>query len=278
MSFIRSLVLEPTRFDTLTRSLAAAPSRRGLARVFAGLAVAGPLSALGGRGSVEAKKKHKHKKCKSPKKKCGAKCVAVQSDPRNCGSCGHECANGESCISGQCSDSNGCPAGLTRCGGSCVDLTTDRANCGRCGHGCADGEACRGGVCGAATCPTGQHDCGAQGCRQCCINSHCGSSQNCIQESGTCACWNQLHTCGDDPYVCWSCCTDGHCRPYGRAPEDGFICTVQHACVCQAGSECTKADQSGYFCADLQNDDENCGECGIPCGSWTCRDGMCTPP
>jgi hypothetical protein len=269
--------MDPTRFDTLTRALTALPSRRGLVRAFAGLAVVGPLGALRAHSDAEAKRKHKAKKCKSPKKKCGGKCVAVQSDPRHCGSCGFGCATGDSCASGQCIAGNSCPTGLTRCGGSCVDLTTDRAHCGSCGQSCAVGETCQSGTCAILTCPAGQRDCGAQGCRQCCTNSHCGSFQNCLQESGTCVCANHTQVCGD-PYVCWSCCTDEHCRPYGRAPEDGFICTQQHACVCQSGSTCTKSDQSGYFCADLQNDDENCGECGFNCQSWDCVDGTCTPP
>ena len=159
----------------------------------------------------------------------------------------------------------------------CVAVQSDPQHCGSCGHECAAGESCQSGVCTIVSCPTGQHDCGNQGCRQCCANSHCGSSQHCDLTSGACVCLSQLHTC-NDPYVCWSCCTDAHCRAYHKAPEDGFICTVQHACVCQAGSECMKADLSGYFCADLQNDHDNCGECGFNCQSWNCIDGTCTSP
>jgi len=39
--------------------------------------------------------------CQSPMTTCGAACVNPQSDPGNCGSCGHNCLGG-TCIAGQC--------------------------------------------------------------------------------------------------------------------------------------------------------------------------------
>lgn len=266
-------------FDALARSLTALQPRRSFLNAVAGVAVSSAVGAWRGPDGIEARKKHKrkHKKCKAPNTTCGGTCTALPSDPQNCGRCGQACATGESCANGHCSAGTQCSTGLTRCDGACVNLTTDRANCGACGQGCAAGATCQGGNCLTTSCPSGQHDCGAKGCRQCCADSHCGSFQQCDVATGTCACANHTHTC-DDPYVCWSCCNDEHCRAYGRAPEDGFICTMQHACVCQSGSICTKSDQSGYFCADLQNDDENCGECGFNCQNWTCIAGTCTPP
>lgn len=270
--------MDDVSFDALIRSLTASRPRRGVLRTVAGLAVAGPLGVWRGMRGVEARKKHKRKprKCKDPKTKCGATCKTLQSDPRHCGGCGKACAAGESCVSGHCTAGTSCPAGLTRCR-ACVDLASDRANCGICGHSCAAGETCQSRICVATSCPSGQHDCGVNGCRQCCANSHCGSFQHCDLLTGTCVCANHTQVC-DDPYVCWSCCSDEHCRAYGRAPEDGFVCTVQHACVCQSGSLCTKSDQSGYFCANLQDDDANCGECGVDCQNWHCVAGACTPP
>jgi hypothetical protein len=33
---------------------------------------------------------------------CPSGCANVATDPNNCGMCSHQCAGGQSCISGQC--------------------------------------------------------------------------------------------------------------------------------------------------------------------------------
>jgi hypothetical protein len=81
--------------------------------------------------------------------------VPSQTDPDNCGTCGHVCATGDICVKGVCTPTcNGGPAcdadaGMACCAGGCVDVMSgDANNCGACGHGCCGG-ACQAGVCQA---------------------------------------------------------------------------------------------------------------------------------
>src|SRR5260221_3820646 len=55
-------------------------------------------------------------------------CVDAQSDPNNCGTCGHKCMAAEACSNGMC-----CTTGQIACGGVCLDPQSDNANCGGCG-------------------------------------------------------------------------------------------------------------------------------------------------
>lgn len=69
----------------------------------------------------------------------------TQTDPMNCGGCGHICGAVESCVMGVCVQST-CPLPLSPCGQMCVDLANDAMNCGACGHVCAT--YCMNGQCG----------------------------------------------------------------------------------------------------------------------------------
>jgi hypothetical protein len=64
-------------------------------------------------------------------------------DQSNCGSCGHSCSGGESCVAGECK----CPAGFDVCSGVCTNKQSDRNNCGACGTVCNGNEVCNGGNC-----------------------------------------------------------------------------------------------------------------------------------
>jgi hypothetical protein len=115
--------MDADRFEAMLRALAVRPSRRDLARRLSGLALAGPIAALG-LSSAVAKRRKKKKKKKSP-----------PPPPLNCpGGCGNE----------------------TCCLGSCTNLASNSANCGACGHTCATG-LCVNGACDclflAANCP-----------------------------------------------------------------------------------------------------------------------------
>ena len=90
--------------------------------------------------------------CVSGTVRCGDTCVAVQTDPDNCGSCGSACSGGNTCVAGACV----CPVGRTVCNGACTTLATDKNNCGACGVQCGDGFACNQGVC---------QDCSTGGCQ-----------------------------------------------------------------------------------------------------------------
>jgi hypothetical protein len=79
--------------------------------------------------------------CTSPYADCGGICINVQTNPYNCGSCGHVCpapANATgTCSGGNCTGAFTCDYGYTACGSACVDLAYDVNNCGACGYACA---------------------------------------------------------------------------------------------------------------------------------------------
>lgn len=75
---------------------------------------------------------------------------SLADDTKNCGSCGNECARGESCCDGRCVDPRGedvmhcggCGMACTEgerpgcCNGRCVDLLSE-STCGSCNNACA---------------------------------------------------------------------------------------------------------------------------------------------
>ena len=96
--------------------------------------------------------------CATGLEKCADTCVAIETDSKNCGSCGSACNGGNVCVGGACV----CPIGQQVCNGICTALATDPRNCGSCGYVCGpqDGgisqQACNQGVC---------EDCSSGGCR-----------------------------------------------------------------------------------------------------------------
>jgi hypothetical protein len=148
-----------------------------------------------------------------------------------------------------------------------------------CTPACTGGRDCQGN--GTCACPADKpvsETCGAlpDACRECCTAGDCVGDQDCRHDLGsTCVCPADLHFCDN---LCWSCCKTEDCDR-GRHFADGYICNVFHACVCQEGlSDCNQADGTGSFCANLQNDEFNCGQCGFKCGEWVCVNGGCVPP
>ena len=85
--------------------------------------------------------------CSNQTVRCGDTCVATQTDPKNCGSCGSACIQGNVCVAGSCV----CPAGAISCGGTCTFLSGDPNNCGACGNVCGPGNICSGASCFACT-------------------------------------------------------------------------------------------------------------------------------
>jgi hypothetical protein len=86
---------------------------------------------------------------------CSGVCTDTSSDPFDCGSCGHQCLPGETCVGSQCT----CSPPNTFCGTqcnvrpcSCSDLQTDSSNCGVCGNRCPVGTDCQGGTCVKTCC------------------------------------------------------------------------------------------------------------------------------
>jgi hypothetical protein len=131
--------------------------------------------------------------CDPGEQACGSQCANVQSDPQNCGSCGHSCpandvcTNGNCvcvphCASGSCGGSDGCngtcecPASEYCSNGSCVNCPCSAGYCGvnSCGRSCAN-------------CPTGE-DCTNHSCQHICGAGliYCPATDSCVKSATEC--------------------------------------------------------------------------------------------
>lgn len=213
---------------------------------------------------------------------CVALCANVADDEANCGACGNECPVGGICEAGRCV----CPAGEINCGDACVDTTSDPANCGACGEFCAG--ACISGACdcgvleecelaawrgGGSVCTDTDFD--AENCGDC--NIVCLADQYCA--AGACACRPGWIDC---PAGGWLDCTNADTNPRACG-ACGVSCgdevCVDGACAadCPAEDERCELGWAPDYCADLDNDVENCGACANPCQvDDLCVEGECT--
>ena len=133
--------MDHAAFDGLTRRLA---SRRGIARLIAGLAAA-PAAVLATHALPAAA---------SPETsglRCGKLKAACTPN--------RKCCDGYACKRGVCR----CPAGTRICTGStrCENLAASNRNCGACGNPCKGDERCSDGVC----CLKGTVSCGGACCK-----------------------------------------------------------------------------------------------------------------
>src|SRR5262249_46448921 len=152
-----------------------------------------------------------------------------------------------------------CAAPFGVCGNACVDLSRDARNCGGCGTTCRADEACVDGSCrqagggsssgnstetqSARTCPPGQ--------------TFCDDSQECRNLS------SDAGSCGACGVRCPSLvCRDGRCLSDEEADSG----------PCAPGE--TFCDLEDGYCADLQTNLLNCGQCGTTCSTGeACSDG-----
>jgi hypothetical protein len=118
-------------FDTLTRTLTVAASRRQTL----GSLLGGALGLLGSRAEEAAAKK----KCPPCKKRKQGKCKGKKPDGTAC--------SGGSCQSGRCVPTLSCSSGYTPCGQQCVDLRDNTQHCGACFTVCSPGKVCCSGTC-----------------------------------------------------------------------------------------------------------------------------------
>lgn len=204
--------------------------------------------------------------CPSGYSNCNGTCLNTQSDPNNCGNCGHVCASGETCVSGACTcGSHGdCPAGQSCCSGTCVNTQTDPNNCGTCGHACSPGQTCQNGTC-LTLCTADNFSCsrnsdccsgncsngtccpsGLNGCRGRC----CPSGQTCTQEGGCCP----------NSQVCTSVGISQCCFP----PS---FCLPNGGCCLRSGGVTCYTDDSSQCCSGICNPfDPTCtGHCPGSC-------------
>lgn len=81
--------------------------------------------------------------CENGKTPCNGTCVALATDPKNCGTCGKTCP--VACAASACVTA--CTGTTTNCSGACVDTTSDSTHCGSCTNVCGVGKTCVGSEC-----------------------------------------------------------------------------------------------------------------------------------
>jgi hypothetical protein len=258
--------LDHSRFNTLTRHLAPARSRRGVLGVVGAVlsgallptappAAAATCAKLNQLCSATQKGKpvgkHRPKccaglscqcadrfckqhRCRPPACRhglspCGRSCVDLQRDRTHCGGCNVLCAGEPT----QC------------CHGECSDPLTDQLNCGHCDHGCTSHQRCVEGVCVTCSgigglCQTGT---------DCCLGLQCQGSTcqaSCQTEGESCGSGNEccgVYSCLD--HVCHQTCQDlgqvcdtaGQCCSETAACQ-GRVCCQNYGTSCEFSDDC----------------------------------------
>jgi hypothetical protein len=246
--------------------------------------------------------------CPTGQTACRAGCKSLQTDSRNCGSCGKVCTVStgyatSTCSAGKCSckcaDGSACPgasvstcacaAGQTKCSSGCINTQTDRNNCGACATSCVGttGDAnsiCSAGKCSCkctdgSTCPDGKT---TSSCPKPCL---CQDGTMCPSNNpNNCPCDAPLKNCSgacidplSDADNCGGCKVKCLIQSGGDANSQcvGGRCT----CACADGSNCPSNDHAKCCdvstticngqCTDLNNDLYNCGQCARECGPYT---------
>ena len=237
--------------------------------------------------------------------------IDVFSDPKNCGTCGNACADGQACVDGQC----GCPNGLEYCNGFCLDFSDDDANCGACNAECVDpdpacdpmpantGYGCLGKACEKLKCQFGFDDCdkdlgvgcSSNGCETPVIDvANCGACGNACKPDEDCSLTNSGFQCvpscaKQGLTACGSFCADtlndpNHCggclllcppaEPQQTSSCKKGICEV----VCAEGFGDCNGDPADGCETDLRVHPQHCGACGVSCDlalGQPCVEGKC---
>lgn len=225
--------------------------------------------------------------CAGNRRMCGAACVDMDTDARNCGACGHDCTSlphvrgTVACLGGHCQLAAACADGFAHCttredDGCEADITTP-SRCGACGVTCMEptprcqvvtaGPSMDGGVdAGADASVDGGSDAGGASARYVCTSgceplARCGGA--CVDTQ------TSLVHCGACGTACPAvlngspACTTGSCR---------FTCTPGFA-------DCDAVPSTGCE-VDTRTSVDHCGMCRNACparpnATATCAGGMC---
>jgi hypothetical protein len=222
--------MDTSRFDLLSKQLAAAGTRREALQALAALSLGGTALALGeseakparGRSGVEAQHLRRRKRwyCLNGKsmrryRRKQEKLLAQGATLGKCKACtaGQGQCNGGCCNNGVCAPgtaTNACGAGGEACtacvaGESCVGGECVVTTCGArtCPNGCCDGNTCLEGT-GDEACGTGGEACHA-----------CAAGQVCQQQVCVTHCTPDGQPC--DPFNPGACCSQA-CRNEAGGP------------------------------------------------------------
>ena len=211
----------------------------------------------------------------------------LNSNARNCGTCGRACAGIEACVNQACT----CASPNRVCGGTCTNVRNNPDHCGSCGNECQGDFVCNGTSCG---CPGGRRECPNRA-------GECVASLNECCPSGQIWCGGRCVNPETDRTNCGACgtvcpgtdvCQAGRCgctRPAGGCCVNadcsgGRVCNGSRACVCPPDTRACdgRCIGSGECCApEVKCPNANrcvarladcCGTC--PDGQ-TCMNGAC---
>lgn len=198
--------------------------------------------------------------CGTGSTQCGDTCTVIARDTQNCGACGKACAATELCSAGTCVPAaGGCTMGTTKCGTECVDTKTDDRNCGMCGTKCGANKVCMAGAC-ADNCAMGTTKCGNSCVDQQTDRTNCGGCGTTCKDGEICSAGKCAISCQQGLTKC-------------SAPvADGGVADAAADASGDGGAQFT-----GDYCANLQTDNANCGQCGNACGfGKKCIAGQCS--
>jgi len=252
--------MDDRRFDELTRRLASRSSRRQVLKTLGGGALGGLAGALRlGRAGAAG---------------CNADA---------------ECARGATCdpATGRCirRGGNGRPANQNQTQSQSVGIAAD---CTSDPSLCAPNETCVDGVCRprGGPCTRGS---------ACTTDATCCGGEICDTTAGMCIgaggpCTNNTGVCFDSTDCCGNeGCVGGLCQRTAGGCAPGAVCAVDAECcggqVC-VNATCAQAARTAGCpegqvrcsgtCVDIQNDEANCGACGVVCpAGQTCTGGTC---
>lgn len=150
------------------------------------------------------------------------------------------------CAKGNEANGPSCDSTELLCSGHCADLQTDTENCGKCGVLCPAAQACVKGAC-STQCPAGNSMCSGDGGGGKCLNLKT-DNKNCGKCGFACP----------SGQICFAGACSGTC---GDSKSGQVVCG---------------GDGGPTYCANLQNDNQNCGACGTSCPSeQVCVNGSC---